>query len=86
MNLPSLRKRIDRIDRRLLRLLNDRAKFALRVGRLKKTRKLPVFDDRREQIVLRELARANRGPLPTTSIRAIFAVILCHSRKLESKK
>ena len=86
MNLPSLRKQIDRVDRRVLRLLNDRAKLALRVGRLKKTQKLPVFDGRREQVVLRELARANRGPLPTRAIRTIFSAILRASRTLELKK
>ena len=86
MNFPSLRKQIDRIDRRVLRLLSDRATLALRVGRLKKTRKLPVFDGRREQVVLRQLARANRGPLPTRAIRTIFSAILRASRALEAKK
>ena len=86
MNFPSLRKQIDRVDRRVLRLLNDRAKLALRVGQLKKTRKLPVLDGRREQVVLRQLARANRGPLPTRAIRTIFSAILRASRTLELKK
>ncbi len=86
MNLPSLRKQIDRVDRRLLRLLNDRATLALRVGRLKKTQKLPVFDGQREQVVLRRLARANRGPLSTHAIRTIFSAILRASRTLESHK
>ena len=84
MNLPSLRKQIDRLDRRVLRLLNDRAQVALRIGRLKNTRKLPVFDGRREQVVLRQLARANRGPLPTRAIRTIFSAILRANRTLES--
>ena len=86
MNLPSLRKQIDRVDRQLLRLLNTRATLALRIGRLKKTRKLPVFDGPREQVVLRRLARANRGPLSTRAIRTLFASILRASRKLESRK
>ncbi len=86
MNLPSLRKQIDRVDLRGLRLLSDRAKLALRVGRLKKARKLPVFDGRREQVVQRQLARANRGPLPTRAIRTIFSAILRASRTLESHK
>ena len=86
MNLPSLRKQIDRIDRRVLRLLSERATLALRIGRLKKTRKLPVFDGRREQVVLRQLARAHRGPLPTRAIRTIFSAILRASRTLELRK
>ena len=84
MNLPTLRKQIDRIDRQLLRLLNRRAALALRVGRLKRRRGLPVFDSRREDAILRHVARANRGPLSPTSIRKIFRTVLRQSRQLES--
>ncbi len=53
---------------------------------MKKTQQLPVFDGRREQVVLRELIRANRGPLPIRAIRTIFSAILRASRTLESNK
>ena len=83
MNLPSLRKQIDRIDLRLLHLLNRRATLAVRVGALKRTQGRPVFDGRREEVVLRQVGRANHGPLPTVSIHQIFQAILRHNRKLE---
>lgn len=83
-SLPSLRRRIDRLDQRLLRLLNQRAELALRVGRFKKRRGLPVFDSRREEAVVRQVARANRGPLSHASIRAMFLEILRQSRRLEA--
>ena len=86
MSLPSLRRRIDRLDRQLLRLLNERARLALHVGRLKKSRRLPVFDRRREQAVLRQIARRNRGPLSRASVLQIYRAILRHSRRLETKK
>ena len=81
--LPALRRRIDRLDLQLLYLLNRRAALALRVGRIKSTRRLPVFDSRREEAVLRQVTRAHCGPLPRTSIRAIFREILRQSRRLE---
>ncbi len=84
MSLSSLRKRIDRIDRRLLRLLNQRAALALRVGKLKRTRRQPVFDPQRERRVVRQLLTANRGPLRKPSIRKIFQEILRQSRKLQA--
>ena len=84
MSLPLLRKRIDRLDLQLLRLLSHRAMLALRVGRIKRQRGVPVFDGQREEMVLRQLARANRGPLSSTSIRRIFKEILRQSRRLES--
>lgn len=82
-SLPSLRKQIDRVDLRLLRLLNRRAALALRVGRLKARRGLPVFDGRREEQVVRRVTQANAGPLPARAIRQLFREILRYSRKLE---
>ena len=83
MSLPSLRKRIDRLDRRLLRLLNQRAALAVRVGRIKTQRGLPIFDARREAEVLQRLAKVNRGPLSGAAIRHIFRAILRYSRQTE---
>jgi len=84
MNLPSLRQRIDAIDRRLLRLLAARAALAIRVGRMKRARGLPIFDPRREANILRRVARENSGPLSRAAIQRIFRAILRESRKVES--
>ena len=85
MSLPSLRKRIDRLDRQLLRLLNRRAALVVRVGRIKRQRHMPVVDRRREAAVLRQVGWANHGPFSAASIRKIFAEVLRHSRRLEAK-
>lgn len=82
-NLPSLRKRIDRIDRSLVRLLNQRAVLARRVGALKRRRGLAVFDGKREQAVLRHVIRASRGPLSEHAVRHIFQAILRACRRQE---
>lgn len=83
MTLSRLRRQIDRIDLRILNLLNRRARVALRVGQVKKGRGLPVFDGRREMAVLDRLIKSNSGPLPKESIREIFARILSHSRWIQ---
>lgn len=85
-SLPQLRKQIDRVDQELLRWLNERATLALQVGQLKRKRGLPVFDGRREEAVLRQVARANRGPLSPRAVAQIFQVILRESRRLETKR
>ena len=85
MTLDALRKRIDRIDEKLLRLLKERAETALRIGRIKKGQGLPVYDGRREQEVLRRLTRKNGGLLPASSVKAIFREILRRSRGLQGK-
>ena len=86
MTLARLRLRIDRIDKKLLRLLNQRASAALQIGRVKKQNGLPVFDKKRERAVLGRLVRGNGGPLPAASVKAIFREILRRNRGLQSKR
>ena len=83
--LLAVRRRIDRLDERLLRLLNQRARLALEIGRIKKRRKWPVFDAYREALVLRHVTRANHGPLTARAIRHIFQAILSECRRRERK-
>ncbi len=85
-SLPSLRKRIDQLDRRLLQLLNRRATRALAIGRLKHRRKWPVFDAAREASVLRQILQANGGPLSAAAVRHIFQAILCECRRRQRSR
>ena len=85
MTLDALRARIDRIDEKLLRLLEQRAETVLKIGRIKKKHGLPVYDSKREREVLRRLAGKNGGPLPVASVKAIFREILRRNRGLQGK-
>ncbi|MBI2105154.1 MAG: chorismate mutase [Candidatus Omnitrophica bacterium] len=87
-SLSSVRGRIDRLDAQLLRLVNRRAELALLIGRIKRRRKWPVFDARREAFVLRHVARENRGPLSSRAVARIFQAVLreCRRRERTSKK
>ena len=84
MNLSGLRREIDRIDLRLLRLLNRRAALARRIGGLKRRHGLPVQDRRRERAVLARILQKNGGPLPQESVRGIFREILRQNRRLQA--
>ena len=68
-----------------MRLLNQRARLALEIGRIKKRRKWPVFDAWREAVVLRHILSTNRGPLSARAIRHVFQAILCECRRREDK-
>ena len=81
--LSAVRRRIDRLDRQLLRLVNQRARLALLIGRIKKRRKWPVFDVQREAFVLSRVAQSNRGPLSERAVRQIFQSILTQCRRRE---
>lgn len=70
--LIQLRKEIDRLDEELLRLLNERAKKAMRIGQLKKGEGLPLYIPGRERAVIEHLVQINEGPFPPDSVRVIF--------------
>ena len=84
-SLPSLRRRIDRLDQRILRVLNQRARLALAIGHIKKRRKWPVFDAAREAFVLRHVTRANHGPLTARAVRHVFQAILSECRRRQRR-
>ena len=83
MRLRDLRKQIDRLDVRLLQLVNQRAALVIRVGSLKKRHGRRLFDPTRERAVLRRLTRTNRGPLSVQAVRAIYREIFRQARRLE---
>ncbi len=56
-NLEECRAEIDRVDRQLLRLFEERMEICREVARYKKARGLPVLDASREEAVLDALAQ-----------------------------
>jgi chorismate mutase len=86
MDISSWRKKIDRLNTTLVKLLNERARYAVEIGKIKKKKNLPVADPLREKKVLARVAKTNRGPLSQKAILAIFKMIMRESRKLEAKR
>lgn len=83
MTLKSLRLKIDEIDDKLLKLLNERASCAVDVGRIKITKNLPIYSPEREKQIIERLISKNPGPLQEHSIRTLFERIIDESRHLE---
>ncbi len=83
-DLPSLRERIDAVDRELLALLNRRAGLALEVGEIKRREGSVVFRPEREAQVIDGLKAVNAGPLRSDSIAPIWREIMSACRSLES--
>jgi len=78
--LQQLRKRIDALDKRLVRLLSGRARLAQRIGRLKEG---VAYRPEREAQVLRGILAENRGPLPDAALARLFTEIIAACRALE---
>jgi len=85
MDIEYWRTEIDEIDRELLRLLNRRARLAMKVGALKRARGLAFCDPERERLVLRTLQQANTGPLDQRAIIKLFRRIIGESRRIEAQ-
>jgi chorismate mutase/prephenate dehydratase len=85
MDIEKLRARIDRLDARILDLLNHRMRAAQQIGRLKRADGRVVYAPQREAAVLRRLARANRGPLSREALRSIYTEIISACRASEKR-
>ena len=84
--LEDLRKDIDRIDEVLVRLLNERARVACEVGRLKKVEGIDVYQPDREKQVLEHVRGvAVEGPLGPEAISRLFERIIDEARRLERR-
>lgn len=54
IDLSSLRKEIDSIDKELVQLIEKRFNLVLQVGNFKKANNIPVLDENREELVLKK--------------------------------
>ena len=79
-----LRRRIDALDRDLVRLLNERSHCTVEIGRLKRQAGLPVHDPQREHEIRHQIAQSWEGPLAAEALTRLFERILDESRRLES--
>ena len=86
VELRRLRRRIDALDRRIVRLLNDRAELARQVGRVKdKTGRRTVRDPQREREVLLRVSMANDSPTPQADLLAVYKRLFAVARSLERR-
>lgn len=81
--IDRLRENIDQVDEVLVKLLNQRAKWALEIGDVKKDANIPIYQPDREALVLEHVLETNRGPLRSDAIRRLFERIIDENRRLE---
>jgi chorismate mutase/prephenate dehydratase len=83
MSLEELRKRIDELDYQLVKLLNERARVVVDIGKLKNKTDKPVYAPDREKDVFARITKANEGPLPDKCLMAIWRELMSGSFVLE---
>jgi chorismate mutase len=81
--LAEWRKKIDEVDLQLVALLNQRARYAEKIGRIKLGLGLDAYSPEREEEVMENVLRSNAGPLSQQAIRRLFERIIDESRAVE---
>jgi chorismate mutase/prephenate dehydratase len=81
--LDKLRGKIDAIDAKLVRLLNQRTQHVLKIGEIKRTGGQEIYAPDREEAVLSRIVAKNTGPITNESLRAIYREIMSGSLSLE---
>jgi len=83
--IDRIRDAIDRVDEVIVRLLNQRAKYAIEIGEIKGVLGLPIYAPEREQQVLHHVEKTCAGPLDAPTMRRLFERIIDESRSVERK-
>ncbi|AKJ02661.1 chorismate mutase [Archangium gephyra] len=81
--LQELRRKIDAVDQRLVRLLNERASLVVEVGKSKRAEGTPIYAPHREAEVLRKVLSSNKGPLSDRAVEGIYRELMSGSFALE---
>jgi len=77
------RKRIDEIDKKLLELLNQRARCAVEIGKIKSKNNMNVYDPEREESIIAHIRDLNKGPLSDDAVQRLFECLIKESRQIE---
>ena len=83
MTLEEMRSQINQLDAQLVKLLNERARIVVEIGRLKNESGGQIFAPDREKEVLDRVLKANEGPLPSRTLIAVWREMMSGSFALE---
>jgi len=83
MTLQEHRQAIDRLDKKIVELLNERTNHVLEIGGIKVKAGEEIYAPHRELAVLERLCKLNQGPITNESLRAIYREIMSSALSLE---
>ena len=81
--LAKYRDEIDALDLRLLELLNERTRVVEKIGQVKESMHLPIYEPKREDAVFSNVTSHNAGPLTPDALKRIFERIIDEMRSLQ---
>jgi chorismate mutase len=79
--IRQLRKQVSDNDRALIEAINVRLRLVAKLKSHKESRGLKFVDPDREEWMLRDMSRANRGPLSQQGLQEIYTAILALTKR-----
>jgi chorismate mutase len=74
--IRQLRQQVSDNDRALIEAINTRLRLVTKLKQYKEERGFEFVDPEREEWMLRDITRANRGPLSQEGLEEVYAAIL----------
>jgi chorismate mutase len=80
--LAKYRKKVDKINIKILKLLAKRLKITKKIGEYKKANNIKIFNSNREKEIYQTLEKqAEKYNLDKHYVKKVFKIIIKHSRK-----
>ncbi|MGH9567288.1 MAG: chorismate mutase [Candidatus Angelobacter sp.] len=86
MDIADWRKQIDEIDRKLVELINQRAKAAHEIGKLKSKAAMPIYEPDRERSVFTNVCGLNHGPLADADLLRVYERLIDVMRQIQKEE
>ena len=86
MDISDWRKQIDEIDRKLVELINARAKAAHEIGKLKRIAAMPIYEPDREGTVFKNVCKLNHGPLADADLLRVYERLIDVMRQIQKEE
>ncbi len=82
--IENLRNKIDNIDNKLIKLLEERFEIAIEIANYKKSNNIPIIQKDRENIILNKVKKTTKDE-SSKHIINIFKYILSTSKKIQQE-
>ena len=81
--IPTLRAKIDALDEKIIRLLDERMGYVARIGEEKARASLPIYNPAREEAIIKNLCSLPLEHLSPEALERLYREIFALAREME---
>ena len=82
--IPALRAKIDALDEKIIRLLDERMGYVARIGEEKARASLPIYNPAREEAIIKNLCALPLEHLDGEALERLYREIFALAREVEA--